>query len=97
MFIVMWNQPGCLPEMEPTAVESFGEAKVMIVEELDNRIEERENELMEDMADEDDEVPEDDALSDLNHAKQFVERQTDLPFYVEADGLAYSVTKVQGP
>lgn len=96
MFIAMWNQPGCLPEMAPVVAERFEEAKRVIVEELENRSQERENELIEDMGDEDEEVSADDALTDYYAAKGFAERQNE-PFYVEADGMAYTVTKVQKP
>lgn len=33
-FLVGWNIPGYLPSMEPMEADSFGEAKIMLIDEL---------------------------------------------------------------
>ncbi len=36
-YIVMWNLPGCMPEMDPAVFDTFWEAKEFLADEFDTR------------------------------------------------------------
>lgn len=82
-YVAMWNQPGCLPEMEPATFDTFDEAKRFVIDGIKDS---------EDIA----AFAEDECTAEsLCHLAEDVNLESG-PFEVlAADGLVYIVEEVQ--
>ncbi len=83
-YIVCWNMPGCLPEMEPEEHETFDSAKRSLIDEL---------KACEDQA------PSEDVAEDFCHAAEDVNVWTDGdPCHsVSIGGYIYSICRMTKP
>ena len=85
MYVVMWNLPGCLPEMEPATFGTLYEAQDMLEADL--------YQCMDECAARDGKQSVIDAWQDLVFDVRQIAADTDLPWNATGpDGYVYSIT-----